>query len=280
MPKEKKLTIIICTLNEEVNIKYLLEVLYPGINYYDILIVDGGSKDNTQKICAQYEDIRFVTKFDIGLLFQRIHAIDIIDTEYFAFVDADDAIDFNDFPKALSYLIENNLDGVQFRTTSRIMNDNYWQNVWSAYFGTIYIKNESINMLGRPCISKAELYRNLILERCPTAVEDTYLHKVLIQKFGKLKYMVLPYFSYRVCESSSVDNIKKWYRYGEGDASITKTFSSFFNCLYHLFVRVLIFRFFKTVLSRQIYYSPGIFLFGFFRLIGFLFNLPKLKFKT
>jgi len=160
---EKKLTIIICTLNGEKTIKDLLDNLQINIKYYDIIIVDGGSTDKTKEIALNFSSIKFINKEYVGLLLQRMHALEIIKTEYFSFIDQDDLIDPVDIVKALDYLILNNLDGVQFKTTSRIQDDNYWQKVWAAYFETIYIVNKNIAMLGRPCISKTFYYKELNL---------------------------------------------------------------------------------------------------------------------
>jgi hypothetical protein len=207
-----------------------------------------------------------------------MHAIKIINTQYFSFIDADDLIYSDDIIKALEYLKINNLHGVQFKTTSRILNNNYWQKVWSAYFETIYIENKNINMLGRPCITKTIFYNDLDLKNC--YLENTYLNKVLYNKYGILNYKVLPYFSFRLCENTFDQNWKKWIGYGKGDAQITISFSSFISSFYHLFFRILIYRSFKTLFSKNILYFPGILLFSIARISGFLinvFNHKKIK---
>lgn len=268
---KKELTIIICTLNEEANIKFLLDSLQSNTNHYDIVVIDGGSTDKTREIVEKYSNVKFVIKKGGGLLFQRMHAIKIIDTIYFSFIDADDLVHSSDIIKALEYLKINNLDGVQFKTTSRIIKNNYWQNVWSAYFETIYVDNINIYMLGRPCLTKTIYYKDLDLKNY--YLEDTYLNKVLMNKYGILNYKVVPYFSYRLCENTFKQNWKKWIRYGKGDAQITTSLNSFISSFYHLFFRILIFRSIKTLFSKNYLYFPGILLFSTARLAGFLTNL-------
>ena len=271
----KELTIIICTLNGEKTIKNLLDKLQVNTKHYDIIIVDGGSGDKTKEIAQNFSCIKFVTKEGIGLLLQRMYAIEIINTEYFSFIDQDDLIDSGDIVKALEYLKINNLDGVQFKTTSRILNNNYWQKVWAAYFETIYVYNKKINMLGRPCLTKTYYYKELNLKNrhIKIAMEDTYLNKVLINNFGNLNYKVAPYFSYRLCENTFIENWRKWFRYGIGDVQLTENLSSFISSFYHLIFRILLYRSIKTLFSKNILYFPGILLFSTARLSGFLTNL-------
>jgi glycosyltransferase involved in cell wall biosynthesis len=268
---KKDLTLIICTLNEEENLEFILNALTVNTQDYDIIIVDGGSIDKTREIAESYSDVKFVTRKGVGLLFQRMYGIQITNTKYFAFIDADDLISSADIIKGLLYLKINHLDGIQFKTTSRVLNNNYWQKVWAAYFKTIYIDNQSITMLGRPCLSKTFFYKDLILEK--VYLEDTYLNKVLLGKFGVLNYKVAPYFSYRLCEDSVFKNWNKWFGYGKGDSEITKSFNSFLSSFYHLFFRILIYRSLKILFSKNIFYFPGILFFSIARLLGFFKNL-------
>jgi glycosyltransferase involved in cell wall biosynthesis len=268
-----KLTIIICTLNEETNLKNILENLNKNNINFKIIIIDGDSKDNTKEVAEKYKNVKFINTGKIGLLFSRIYAINIIETEYFAFIDADDLIESNDILLAYNYLINNNLDGIQFKTTSRILKNNYWQKVWAAYFRTIYISNKKISMLGRPCISKTCFYKDLKLEN--KFMEDTYLNKVILEKYGKLKYEVLPYFSFRLCENNIKANWKKWYLYGKGDAQITTSLSSLKNTLYHLFITILLIRTVKTLFSKDFIFTPGILFFSSARIAGFITNIIK-----
>jgi glycosyltransferase involved in cell wall biosynthesis len=271
-----KLTIIICTLNEESNLKNILENLNKNNNNFKIIIIDGDSKDNTKEVAEKYKNVKFINTGKIGLLFSRIYAINIIETEYFAFIDADDLIESNDILLAYNYLINNNLDGIQFKTTSRILKNNYWQKVWAAYFRTIYISNRKISMLGRPCISKTCFYKDLKLEN--KFMEDTYLNKVILEKYGKLKYEVVPYFSFRLCENNIKANWKKWYLYGKGDAQITTSLSSLKNTLYHLFITIFLFRTVKTLFSKDFIFTPGILFFSSARIAGFITNIIKIKY--
>lgn len=268
---EKDLTLIICTLNEEKNLKPILNALISNTQYYEIIIVDGGSVDKTREIAESFNNISFVTREGVGLLFQRMYGIQLAKTKYFAFIDADDLISSNDIINGLIYLKENHLDGIQFKTTSRVLNNNYWQKVWAAYFNTIYIENQYIAMLGRPCLSKTSFYKDLILEK--VYLEDTYLNKVLFDKFGNLKYKVVPYFSHRLCEDTFIKNWNKWFGYGKGDAEITNSFNAFLSSFYHLFFRVLIYRSFKVLFSKDIFYFPGVLFFSISRLVGFFINL-------
>ena len=133
-----KFTIIICTLNNAQTIKNLLDKLYEDLSQYEIMVIDASSEDDTRKIVEEYKNIKLFKLERKGKLQQIKFAISITKTTYFALIDADDSIERIDLIHAFEYIKINELDGVQFKTTSKIELNNYWQNVWRAYFDTIY----------------------------------------------------------------------------------------------------------------------------------------------
>lgn len=274
---ESKFTIIICTLNNALTIANLLDKLHKNMSKYEIIVIDASSEDETREIVEKYEYIKLFKVDRKGKLQQLKLAISLTNTTYFSLIDADDSIERDDLINVFELIQKENLDGVQFKTTSKIESNNYWQNVWRTYFDTIYIANKSIKMLGRPCITKTQYYIDLDYGTTRILHEDTYLEKQLIKNHGILNYKVVPYYSQRWCEDSFITNWNKWLAYGKGDTEITNK-SSLISCLYHLFVKILIIRTAKVLFSRDFVYAPGIFMFGLSRIIGFTSNFNKIKF--
>lgn len=87
-------TFILPTLNEELNMNYLLKRL---VNYYKnayIIVTDDGSIDNTSKIVSDFKSDRILfldrKKEQLhGLTISVLEAIKLVNTEYFIVVDSD-----------------------------------------------------------------------------------------------------------------------------------------------------------------------------------------------
>ena len=96
--KSVKVSIIVPAYNVE---KYLDETMESIINQdfsgYEVILINDGSKDNTQKIIDKYkrqypEMIHAYTQENCGQSATRNRALEYVDGEYIAFVDADDIL--------------------------------------------------------------------------------------------------------------------------------------------------------------------------------------------
>ncbi len=89
-----KYTIIITVYNKEKYIRRAIEsAINQTYNNYQIIIVNDGSTDNSEKIINEYIDnkkIIYYKKNNTGVSDTRNYAIKKVDTEYFLFLDADD----------------------------------------------------------------------------------------------------------------------------------------------------------------------------------------------
>ena len=79
-----ELSVTICTLNEEKNIEDCIKTI-KSENVKEIIVVDGGSKDNTLKILDKINDIKLIKINEgKGLAYQRMIGINNVSTKYVA----------------------------------------------------------------------------------------------------------------------------------------------------------------------------------------------------
>ena len=88
-----KLSVIIPLYNKEKDIKNTLKsVLAQSFNNFEIIIIDDGSTDNSTKIVNELNDkrITLISKKNEGVSIARNFGVDKANSEYVAFLDADD----------------------------------------------------------------------------------------------------------------------------------------------------------------------------------------------
>ena len=93
-----KLSIIIPTYNREEYIKRCLEsALNQTYKDIEVIIVDDGSTDNTEKIIKSYKDkrIKYFKNTNHGIGFSRNFGLDKANGDYIFFLDSDDYLDNN-----------------------------------------------------------------------------------------------------------------------------------------------------------------------------------------
>ena len=107
------ISVNICVLNEGENIRPCIESVIKN-NPKEIIVVDGGSTDNTIDILSEYP-ITIINSKKSGLSTQRQLAIDNSSEPYIAIVDGDDILE----PDFLSILVneieEYDFDALQGR---------------------------------------------------------------------------------------------------------------------------------------------------------------------
>lgn len=112
-----KVTVLICTFNEEKNLPYVL----PGIPEWvdEILLVDGRSTDRTVEVAKEIRpEIRVLYQSDTGKGDALRYGIQQASGEIIVTVDADGSTNPEEIPK----FIEPLLDGYDFTKGSRFLN--------------------------------------------------------------------------------------------------------------------------------------------------------------
>lgn len=95
--KKPLVSVVIPCYNGEQFVRRTIEsVLQQTYNYYEIIVVNDGSKDNTYKILLPYVDrnnIRLITKPNTGVSDSRNIGMKYVTGDYILFLDADDVLD-------------------------------------------------------------------------------------------------------------------------------------------------------------------------------------------
>ena len=108
-----KVSVIVPTYNREKYVKTCLDSLInQTLKEIEIIVVDDGSSDNTEKIVMNFNDkrIKYIKKENTGIGDTRNHGIREAKGEYLSFVDIDDYIDNTMLEKCYNKAKEDDLD--------------------------------------------------------------------------------------------------------------------------------------------------------------------------
>lgn len=115
-----KISVVVPVYNTEKYLKKCLEsIIKQTYQDFEVIIVNDGSTDNSQKIIDEYigkyqNRIKCINKENGGLSSARNAGIEVARGSYIIFVDSDDYIKINLFEKLLPY-IQNNIDLVKYK---------------------------------------------------------------------------------------------------------------------------------------------------------------------
>lgn len=113
MKKEVIITFGIPMYNSEMYIKELLDCFDHDCEIsYEILILNDGSKDNSENICRNYnnKNIRLINEKNSGVSVARNNIIKNALGKYLTFIDSDDLIDFKKYIDMVNEAQKNNYD--------------------------------------------------------------------------------------------------------------------------------------------------------------------------
>lgn len=234
-------TVAVCTLNEETNITTALASLQ-GEGLREIIVVDGGSSDRTVQLAASDSRVRVIEAGPVGLLRQRLASAAASTTELICFIDADDQLAPGALDIAAREMTHSGLDGVQFTVRSR-HTDTWWARGWEVYCRILYQPGTPVHMLGRPCMTRRQ---HLAPIRAPhderhaadaTFSEDQFIHLQQVEVLGALVYRSSDAVSLRLFPDTAIENLRKWFRYGVGDATTMTSGRRRAKVVYHQLVR-------------------------------------------
>ena len=202
-----KVSIIVPFYNVEKYIKKCLETLVnQTLQEIEILLVNDGSKDNSEQIAKEYcekypEKIIYLEKENGGLSDARNYAIPQAKGEYIAFLDSDDYVELDMYEKMYKLAKENNSDMVEC--------DFFWEypNKQKEDIGKIYQGThemlEKIRVIAWNKLIKKEILKNTKIE-FPKGYryEDVEFTYKLIPYIKKVSFLKKPCIHYLQRESS------------------------------------------------------------------------------
>ena len=103
--------IILIALNDEVNIENMLRSLKGDSSYNKLIVVDGGSTDNTVKIAKKHTNSVYVS--DKGMAKQTSFGLRYVDSEYIFLAECDHIYPKNFLRNLLEELKSTNWDAIQ-----------------------------------------------------------------------------------------------------------------------------------------------------------------------
>ena len=212
-PEEKDLllSVIVPVYNTEEYLEKSLESIIKAVpSKTEILVINDGSKDNSEKIIKKFEKeypelIRYIKQENHGLGNVRNVGLKEAKGKYIASIDSDDTINVNFFSSAIEYL-ENDIDVVIYDWLTVTNEENYetaaldyiFKDI-SKYKGLLYT-----TIMPSTCnkIMKKKLFDDLNIKYIEDRFEDLSANPFILLKAKTIKYINKPYYEYYIRSNS------------------------------------------------------------------------------
>lgn len=209
------LTIVVPVYNTEKYLDKCLKSILKAlphnlINKTEILIINDGSKDNSEQIILKYKNkypklINYIKQKNHGLGNVRNVALKNANGKYIASIDSDDTINKAFFKEAIPY-IKDNVDIIIYNWLSITDTSKFetpaieWIfNDINKYEGLLYT-----TIMPSTCnkIIKKELYDNLNIKFMEDKYEDLSTNPFIMLSAETIKYINKPYYEYYIRSNS------------------------------------------------------------------------------
>lgn len=271
------ISVVICALNEEHRIKDAIISIKEN-NPFEVIVVEGGSTDNTYKVASNYADkVYQVESYNLG--YKRYFGVLKATQPYILIMDADQVFGKGQLKLMFDDLLMSDWVGVQSQLKS-FVHDTYWEKAMEATINLSHGAYGERKMIGTPA-----LYRRNILLECnfnpeiSGSCDDTDLCYRLTQRGYKLG--ISNAVCYQKLRASFREVCKKFYWYGQGDFQFAilhpeRSLSIFFHPIKnYMFLKTI-----SLIKTGSFKYSLFPLIAGFFRHCGFwkgLFNFLRKK---
>lgn len=211
---EDKVSIIVPIYNCEKYLNKCLESLYKQTySNIEIILVNDGSTDESEKICMNYEQknnkFKYYLKPNSGAADTRNYGLKVATGDYILFVDSDDYIDNNYVEIIYSKLIKNKADIVVTGLTEVSEDGNLIKRIlYSEYDKIIFLK---------------DFLKDFINYAYFTCVKTLFKKEILTQYFNiNLKFGEDIFFAYNLFKNSKICYVANTgYYYVQNNQSIT-----------------------------------------------------------
>lgn len=273
-------TVTICTLNEEKNIKECLDSVIAE-NPDEIIVVDGDSSDQTRNIINQFNkpNIKLIHVEKKGLAYQRKIGIENVKTKYVCILDADHRLNKYCLKSLIEEMNEKKYSGIEASIRKSNSDKNYWNDCFDINFLISHNTPGETIMIGTPCIYLSEIVKKINFDPFFTGPsDDTDLCYRLIKNGYKLGVgTALINHKNRV---SFLEFFNKIIWYGKGDAQfVYKHPERIHRMIYHQVINYPIIKNIKAVRNGHVKSIPFFFFYGILRFISMFFNLIKFSIK-
>jgi glycosyltransferase involved in cell wall biosynthesis len=268
-------SVVVCTRNEEKRIKECLEAIknnHPG----EIIIVDGGSKDNTVKIARKYAD-KIIKSTHSHLSRDRQLGIDSSKKSVIAMIDADHRLESGDISSLLNDLEKYRLDLVQSQLIS-YKNESFWnaaeEQMWEINLNIPGGKK----MIGTaPAVYKKFIFDYVRFDdHITNLIDDTdFIYR--LSKYKKIKFGTGDTRIKQLHSTSFKSYIKKFIWYGRGDGQFCiKNKNRAGSMLFHLCIRYPVIYPVRAALQGKLKVVPYFIIQGWMRFYGLLIEIVKI----
>lgn len=268
-----KFSVVLCVKNEESRIRDCLISVYLN-KPAEIIVVDGGSTDNTLKIVAEFAGIRIVKSGDSNLTRDRQKGVDAVTNELFAMIDADHRLKEGDLDSLYNDMLKYDLDIVQSGLLS-FQNHGFWdsaeEEVWKMNLNIPGVRR----MIGTaPAMYKKKVFKYVKFEDDITATIDDTDFMYRLSKFPEFKVGIGETNVAQLHFSDFNTYLNKFKWYGKGDGEFCKKHPErAFSMIYHLLIRYPIIYSIKAVTKGYFKAIPFLILQGLLRLKSLVFFL-------
>ena len=217
--KNSKVSVIIPLYNAEEYISDCIDsILNQTYTNFEIVIINDGSKDNSEKIVEGYKKkdkrIKLYTIENNGAGYARNYALKKVTGKYVMFVDGDDFIEPVTLEVAVKRIEEDNSDFVYFDYKYYFEEDSKYRYTYSKNYN--FFKYKTLDSEDRMCLLKIKphysvnkLYRKAFLDKNSIRYgehhiyEDSIFWTKCILMYNKVSLIHSPLYNIRVTDVSS-----------------------------------------------------------------------------
>lgn len=232
-----KLSVVVCVRNEADRIKDCLQTVY--LNHPDeVIVVDGGSTDNTLEIARQFDGIRIIESHNSTLTRDRQKGLDAAKNQHIAMIDADHRLLDGDLDSLMRDMTEFNFDIVQGGLLS-FENHGFWDAAEEECWQLTHNIPGPRAMIGTaPAIYNKRVFDYVRFDDHITATIDDTDFAYRLSKFPELTFGVGRTNIRQYHFSDFRTYVKKFQWYGKGDGEFCRKHPNrAFSMLFHLLIR-------------------------------------------